>query len=154
MRFPIETYESQIESFYNLMTQNADIAGVKLAEDKWTLKEMVGHLIDSASNNHQRFIRLQLTEELTFPPYNPEDWKRVSRVNDLDYPFLIDFWKQYNFFLLHLIRTVDPASLNHGWIVNSEKKSLEFLIQDYFRHIQWHIDLFQQRVQEIRSSRR
>jgi len=154
MVFPIDTYRTQIESFYNLMAKRMDIAEVKLGEDKWTLKEMVGHLIDSASNNHQRFIRLQLSEELILPGYNPEDWRRVSRANDLDYRFLIDFWKQYNLFLLHLIQNVDPKTLDHYWLVNSEKKSLKFLIEDYFRHIQWHVDLFNQRVQEIRTGSR
>ena len=154
MVFPIDTYRTQIESFYNLMAKRMDIAEVKLGEDKWTLKEMVGHLIDSASNNHQRFIRLQLSEELILPGYNPEDWRRVSRANDLDYRFLIDFWKQYNLFLLHLIQNVDPKTLDHYWVVNSEKKSLKFLIEDYFRHIQWHVDLFNQRVQEIRTGSR
>lgn len=154
MVFPIDTYKTQIESFYSLMAKHMDIAQVKLGEDKWTLKEMVGHLIDSASNNHQRFIRLQLSEELILPGYNPEDWRRVSRANDLDYRFLIDFWKQYNLFLLHLIQNVDPKTLDHYWVVNSEKKSLKFLIEDYFRHIQWHVDLFNQRVQEIRTGSR
>lgn len=153
MEFPIDEYRNQIESFYAQMAESADIASVKLAEDKWTLKEMVGHLIDSASNNHQRFVRLQLVEELTFPPYDPEGWKRVSRANDLDYQLLIDFWKQYNLFLLHLIRNVDPTAFDHAWVVNSERKSLKFLLEDYFRHIQWHVDLFNQRVQEIRVLR-
>jgi len=110
MVFPIDTYKTQIEFFYNLMAKRMDIAEVKLGEDKWTLKEMVGHLID--------------------------------------------FWKQYNLFLLHLIQNVDPKTLDHYWVVNSEKKSLKFLIEDYFRHIQWHVDLFNQRVQEIRTGSR
>ncbi|MCX7787267.1 MAG: hypothetical protein N2442_06185 [Spirochaetes bacterium] len=151
MTFPIDEYRKQIESFYALMIQHADIAQVKLGEDKWTLKEMVGHLIDSASNNHQRFVRLQLVEELTFPPYDPEGWRTVSKANNLDYLFLIDFWKQYNLFLLHLIQNIDPGSLDHAWIVNSEKKPLRFLIEDYFRHIRWHVDLFEKRAEEIRS---
>ena len=52
--------KARIESFEILMTRNADLADIRLAPDKWTLKEMIAHLIDSASNNHQRFVRLQL----------------------------------------------------------------------------------------------
>ncbi len=44
-------------------------------ENSWAIKEIVGHLIDSASNNHQRFIRLQYTRELTFPDYPFENEK-------------------------------------------------------------------------------
>ena len=51
------------------MIENLNNADVKLGPDKWTLKEMVAHLIDSASNNHQRFVRLQIGHEISFPGY-------------------------------------------------------------------------------------
>ncbi|MFQ3621709.1 MAG: hypothetical protein SNJ78_12295 [Spirochaetales bacterium] len=152
INFPFKEYQAQIESFHQLMLENQDISDVKLGEDKGTLKEMVGHLIDSASNNHQRFMRLQLVDTLTFPPYDAEEWRKVSQVADLDYRFLATFWKQYNAFLLHLIQHMDPATLDHCWVVKEERKPLNFLVKDYFRHLSWHVDLFKQRVQEIRST--
>lgn len=74
MDFDIDTYRKMVDDFFLMMEFAADIASVKLSADKWTLAEMVGHLIDSASNNHQRFIRLQLESTLAFPAYDVEDY--------------------------------------------------------------------------------
>ena len=142
-------YKNLITAFYLIMTNARRIARVSLAEDKWTLSEMVGHLIDSASNNHQRFIRLQLDTNLTFPAYEAEAWKGVSKAGMYDYQELIDFWKHYNLFLLHLISQIEEKSLSNYWQHGSEKETLQFLVEDYFRHIQWHVDLFNERVAEI-----
>src|SRR5262249_11867168 len=46
---------------------------------KWSKKEIIGHLIDSAANNHQRFIRLQLNQRIEIPGYDGDDWVRVQR---------------------------------------------------------------------------
>lgn len=90
----VEEYREAIDKFFDLMKKHEDISAVCIDETKWTLKEMVGHLIDSASNNHQRFIRLQIENEILFPFYDPEEWKNISKVNSLDYTDLISFWKQ------------------------------------------------------------
>ena len=54
------------------------------SEDAWSVKEITGHLIDSASNNHQRFVRLQLLEKLTFPDYGQDNihWNRKQNYQD------------------------------------------------------------------------
>ena len=49
------------------------------AADKWSRKEILGHLVDSASNNHQGFVRAQLVEDLHFPPYEQGGWVTVQR---------------------------------------------------------------------------
>lgn len=153
MAFDIPGYETVINAFYGEMQKHADISDVKIAEDKWTLKEMVGHLIDSASNNHQRFIRLQLEEKLVFPGYDAEQWKGASRVGGLDYRFIIQFWKQYNDFLLYIIENVDQKCLSNHWDIDGKQKSLAFLIEDYFEHLRFHRRLFDERVGEIQKWR-
>jgi hypothetical protein len=55
-----KVYEKMLEDFEKLMIRNQNISEVKIGSDQWTLKEIVGHLIDSASNNHERFVRLQI----------------------------------------------------------------------------------------------
>jgi hypothetical protein len=65
--------KAQIDSFGTLMLESEPLADIRLAPDKWTLKEMVGHLVDSAANNHQRFIRLQFEAVLVFPKYTPRN---------------------------------------------------------------------------------
>jgi len=53
-------------------------SAIARSEDKWSPKEIIGHLIDSASNNHQRFVRAQFTDELIFAGYEQEGWVRVQ----------------------------------------------------------------------------
>lgn len=53
-----------------------------LAEGQWSPKQIIGHLIDSAANNHQRFVRAQFTDDLVFPGYEQEAWVEVQHYND------------------------------------------------------------------------
>ncbi len=152
MAFDIERYRLLIDSFRSLMTENEGICAIRPTSDKWTLREMVGHLIDSASNNHQRFVRLQLVSSLQLPGYEAEAWKDVSRVELFDYAALVSFWASYNDFLLHLIRNMDEGSLSHYWEINGERKTLAFLVEDYFSHLVWHKKLFLDRVAEIKHA--
>ena len=144
-------YNKSIEDFYILMTKNESISNIKIAKDKWTLKEMVGHLIDSASNNHQRFIRLQIEERVDLPGYDSEEWNSKTKVGAFDYKSLISLWKLYNDYLIHIIEVMDLKCLKNVWISSSGEKELQYIIKDYFSHIMWHEDLFKERVKEIRK---
>jgi len=151
MAFDIKGYEKLIDSFSRIMIKNKRIGQIRIADDKWTLQEMVGHLIDSASNNHQRFIRLQLGTALDFPAYDAEEWRRITQIVDCDYRFVVSFWEQYNTLLLHLIRNMKESDLNNYWIKGGENKSLGLLIDEYYKHIRWHLDLFNERIKEIKE---
>ncbi len=144
--------KARIESFGTLMIENEPLADIRLAPDKWTLKEMIGHLIDSASNNHQRFIRLQLEAVLVFPKYDAEEWRNATKIHSFDFATLFTLWKTYNALILHLIENMHPAALGHVWRREDKDLSLEALIHDYFAHIELHRDLFVERVAEIRAA--
>src|SRR5580700_1612062 len=79
---------------------------------KWSRKEILGHLIDSAANNHQRFVRGQLDRELITPGYAQEQWVETERFNDREWNELVQFWIAYNRHLLHLISHASPERLN------------------------------------------
>jgi hypothetical protein len=150
MDFCINEYKERIENFYEIMKQNEDIVSIKLSEDKWTLKEMVSHLIDSASNNHQRFIRLQLESKINFPTYEAEEWKNKTRINEYNFFSLINFWKEYNYYLLHIIENIETNKLENIWETGEKQLTLKFIIKDYFEgHMDWHIDLYKKRIDEI-----
>jgi hypothetical protein len=150
--FSINEYEEKINNFYEIMISNKDIADIKLSEEKWTLKEMVAHLIDSASNNHQRIIRLQIDEKIIFPVYEAEIWKNVTRIKEYNFLDLINLWKGYNCYILHLIKNIDKNDLNNIWEINGEEISLKFIVEDYFgRHMDWHIELYKNRISEIKN---
>lgn len=148
-----ETFRKSIEAFYEVLRKQSDeLASVRLSEDKWSLKEMVGHMIDSASNNHQRFTRLQQQSELQFPAYEAEPWIAVEKPRDCSWETLSGLWYEYNKFLLHIVSTIDEKALSHVWIKGSEKLSLSHLVEDYFRHLEWHRELFDSRLKELQQS--
>src|SRR3989442_2875260 len=70
---------------------------------RWTKKEVVGHLIDSASNNHQRFVRGQLAGGQDFPRYDQEGWVRVQGYQAARWADLIDLWRAYHNHLPHVV---------------------------------------------------
>src|SRR5712675_3369315 len=79
---------------------------------KWSRKEILGHLIDSASNNHQRFVRAQLQDELRWPSYDQSGCVRVQRFQDARWSDLLGFWAAYNRFLAHVLAGVPAEKRN------------------------------------------
>jgi hypothetical protein len=76
------------------------------APGKWSPREIVGHLVDSAANNHQRFVRGQLQDDLVFLGYAQEDWVRVQDYAHAPWADLVALWRLYN---LHLARVMESA---------------------------------------------
>jgi len=152
--FPTEEYRRNLRAFRALMLRYRGIAGVRLDAEHWTLREMVGHLVDSAANNHQRFVRLQLERELAFPAYDADQWLRVSAADTCDYRLLVRLWREYNAFILHIVENLDEGCLGWTWKTPEGDLTLEFLVRDYYRHLDWHRELFERRVREVRESRR
>ena len=112
-------------------------------EDAWSIKEITGHLIDSASNNHQRWVRLQLTERLTFPNYGEDNihWVRIQNYQDRSWTELLDLWRHFNNQLAHIMRSVDPSCLSHVWQAAPKTRYTLFdLMIDYLRHLEDHLD--------------
>jgi hypothetical protein len=66
------------------------------AEGKWSPKQIIGHLIDSAAHNHQRFVRAQFGDDLVFSGYEQEAWVEVQRYNDEPWSQLVELWRHYN----------------------------------------------------------
>ena len=87
---------------------------VPRAEDKWSPKEIVGHLIDSASNNHQRFVRAQFTDHLVFPGYEQESWVRAQGYRDEPWPLLVELWRSFNLHLAHVMERSPEAARIHS----------------------------------------
>ena len=111
--------------------------------DAWSIKEIIGHLIDSVSNNHQRFVRMQLTGRLSFPDYGQDNihWVRIQRYQDRSWPELLNLWHHFNQQLAHIMRSVDPTRLSHVWQVDTKTSFTLFnLMTDYLRHLEDHMD--------------
>ena len=112
---------------------------IKPALNKWSKKEILGHLIDSATNNHQRFIKTQFEiEPLIF--YDQNNWNRCSNYNEIDSKHLISFWTIYNRHLIEIIKRIAKENYKKECNIGKEKKvSLEWLIEDYVRHLEHHL---------------
>lgn len=110
------------------------------APGKWSRKEIIGHLIDSASNNHQRFIRAQETARLVFPPYEQNHWSASQRCNDRRWSDLVSLWHGYNAHLAHVISCIKDEHLAVPCVIEEEHPvTLEFLVTDYVRHLRHHL---------------
>jgi hypothetical protein len=126
-----------------------ELTATQLAADKWSLREIVGHLVDSASNNHQRFVRLQDAPRLQFPGYQAERWVQLQRPNLLPWATLVGLWESYNELLLHLAAGARPDCLGNVWETPEGPRTLEFLIADYYRHLRDHTEHFRKRLAEL-----
>jgi hypothetical protein len=104
----------------------------------WTIKEIIGHLIDSACNNHQRYIRLQAGALIDFPDYDQNSWVDSAGYKNLDWQDILNLWISYNTVLAGIIANIDESYLNNYW--KKKEITLEFLINDYIRHINHHLD--------------
>jgi hypothetical protein len=119
---------------------NADTS-TRPAEGKWAKKEILGHLLDSASNNHQRFVRATLQGSLTFPGYDQNALVDLQNFAEVDWNFLVDFWAAYNRFLAHVIGQLpEEAAKITCNIADHESATLEWIAQDYVAHLKHHLN--------------
>jgi DNA-directed RNA polymerase delta subunit len=143
-------YKEAVEKFHVFLNSiNGDITNIKISEDKWSLREILGHLIDSASNNHQRFVRLQFSDLMDFPAYEAEQWIRVQNYNSMNWELLVSLWYNYNCMLINLIEGIESDKLQNVWIKNEEAIPLEEIINHYYKHLEMHIEHFHNRLGEL-----
>ena len=115
-------------------------SGVPIRTGGWSRKQVLGHLIDSASNNHQRFVRAALQGSLEFPGYDQEGCVRVQAVQEMPWPSLIALWASYNRYLAHIVANLPESALQTKCrIGSSEAVTLQFLAEDYVVHLVHHL---------------
>jgi DinB superfamily len=106
----------------------------------WSRKQVLGHLIDSASNNHQRFVRAMLQPSLDFPGYDQQGNVRVQAVQEAEWMLLVSLWAAYNRYLAHLIAYMPAARLDTQCRIGAgEAVTLGFLVADYLTHLSHHL---------------
>lgn len=108
-----------------------------------TIKQILGHLIDSASNNHQRMVRLQYSKYLlSFPDYRQDNdlWIALQNYQGADWNNLIQLWKFYNLHIIQVIKSVDQTKLDAYWCdFEGTKVTLRDMIVGYLEHLHLHI---------------
>ncbi|HXA56520.1 MAG TPA: DinB family protein [Candidatus Acidoferrum sp.] len=107
----------------------------------WSTKQVMGHLIDSASNNHQRFVRAMVQPSLDFPGYDQVGCVRVEASQQADWEMLVSLWATYNIYLAHVIAQIPESKLATPCKIGDDRPvTLEFLARDYWVHLVHHLD--------------
>jgi hypothetical protein len=126
-------------------------AGTPPAPGKWSAKQVVGHLIDSASINHQRFVRATWQDDLVFPAYDQDAWVAAQDYQSAPWPELVDLWEQYNAHVARVMRSVPAAvrlrerALHNldelAWqpVPRDRPATLDSFMRDYVAHLQHHV---------------
>jgi hypothetical protein len=139
------------DSAARLLALSSSASQTPTAAGKWSPREVIGHLIDSASNNHQRFVRAQFTDDLEFHGYEQAEWVSAQGYHDESWEQLVQLWKLYNLHLLHLIGRIPEEQLTKqrhqhnlhqlAWqsIPVEHPATLEYFIRDYLGHLKHHL---------------
>jgi hypothetical protein len=107
----------------------------------WSRKQLLGHLIDSASNNHQRFVRASLQDSLEFPGYDQDGWQSVQAVQEVPWQTLLALWVNYNRYLAYIITQLPTEKLDVPCRIGSNQPvTLRFLAVDYLNHLAHHLE--------------
>lgn len=126
-------------------------AALRPRPDAWSAKEIIGHLIDSASNNHQRFVRAIWQDDLIFPGYEQEGWVASQGYQDSEWHELLDLWTLYNRHIARvMIRIPESVRLRvhtrhnlheRAWttVPEDQPTTLDYFMRDYVRHLHHHL---------------
>jgi hypothetical protein len=119
---------------------------------EWSAKEVLGHLVDSAANNHRRFVEAQAKDDLVFPSYDQLHWVTAQQYQQAVWTDLVALWKAYNIHLAHVIAAIPHDVLIQPRTENSFERlarqaasegkpvTLEYLIRDYYEHMKMHLE--------------
>ncbi len=125
--------------------QNETITNYRNSQNR-TVKQILGHLIDSTSNNIHRIVHLQYQQSpLTFPNYatfgNNDRWIAIQNYQNEDWNNMIQLWKFSLIHFCHVINNADKSKLDSEWIAGADKKiTLETMIVDFPEHLKLHLD--------------
>lgn len=131
-----------------------EVITTRLNHQHRSIKMLIGHLIDSASNNHQRMVRLQYAPRvghcipngergmLVFPDYTQDNdlWIQLQDYQHEEWDTLITLWKYYNLHICQVIKSVDESKLDNYWLdYEGSQVTLRAMIEGYMGHLDLHL---------------
>lgn len=134
-----------------LMEISEETAGCSPAPGKWSPKEILGHMIDSATHNHHRILEASTKEQVFFGGYDQDTWVATHQYKSYSWHALIQFWKYYNLHICQLVRNLSPEilsrnNISYGYSLMSGKRedqtgniSIECIFKDYVIHLKHHL---------------
>jgi hypothetical protein len=124
-----------------LVTISEAEASVPERPDKWSAKQVMGHLTDSAVNNLARMVRIQIETEPALSGYEQMDWVNVQHYAERGWAEVLALWFALNEHVAWMIKHIDKARLGRISVVEGERMTLGYLIEDYVAHMQHHLRL-------------
>lgn len=116
----------------------------KPAPSKWSKKELLGHLIDSAANNHARFVKAQFQDEpFHMEGYAQNEWVEIQKYNSKKTDSLVELWKYYNEHILFLMEHTPENNLGIKCIAEDSFENADtlfLLMKDYVDHMDHHLN--------------
>ncbi len=124
----------------------------KPAENKWSKREILGHLIDSAYNNHRRFIKATTQDHLIFEGYDQDAWVNINNYQNRTTAEVIHLWRETNLNLCFMLPKLSDDLLlkkttQHHFhtmcmqlLPVGEASNLAYLIWDYIFHQEYHLN--------------
>jgi hypothetical protein len=107
----------------------------------WTRKQLLGHILDSASNNRQRFVRAAIQGEYTGPTYAQDEWVAAHGYESQDWQTLLRWWQAEHEILAAVVDRIPEERFGASCTVGDNAPvTLRFLIEDYLAHQRHHID--------------
>jgi len=130
-----------------LLGASADAPARRPAAGSWSPKEVLGHLIDSAANNNQRFVRAQQADALTFPGYEQNHWVSSQAYQDADWAHLVALWTHLNLHLSDVIARIPPSKYSVPCAIGGDAAvPLEALVVGYRNHLHHHMAQIRERL--------
>ena len=152
MKEAIEDFRLTVEeASARLLSISDEESAREKAPGKWSPKEIIGHLIDSASNNHQRFVRAQFQSDLVFPGYDQDAWVLFQAYGDAHWVELVTLWKTFNIQIARIMEN-SPESVRKSprskhnldklaWqpVPADKPATLDYFMNDYVDHLKHHL---------------
>jgi hypothetical protein len=105
----------------------------------WTRKQIVGHLLDSAANNRQRFVRAAIDGQYAGPGYAQDAWVAAHGYGDESWETLLRWWQAEHEILAAVVERIPEERLEAKCVVGDDAPvTLRFLIEDYLNHQRGH----------------
>lgn len=141
MKAASEHLIATVQQALPLLEQVSDTqASIKPAADKWSAKEITGHLIDSANNNVQKFVRTMAEDGVRFVPYEQNSWVNSQHYNKAKWEDLLQVWAHMNYHIAHVMKYIPDSTLQHKiYIGDKGPYELEFIVNDYTEHLKHHL---------------
>ncbi|MGA7245412.1 MAG: DinB family protein [Terracidiphilus sp.] len=123
-----------------LLSVPASLADVPWREGGWTRKQIVGHLLDSATNNRQRFVRATSDGSFNGPNYVQDAWVAAHGYADQPWGTLLGWWEAEHEILMAVVDRIPDSRLDAACVMDEDAPvTLRFLIEDYVAHQRWHL---------------